>query len=87
MYVAISEKPSIFSLPFGLGDKPCSGTAGIEIFNEHFGLEAFLLLGAERMILESRDDLFCERFYNIHILHSPERPDSKERRGMANDSR
>lgn len=85
--LTITEKAPVVAFAFVFGNEPSPGAAGIEILDEDFGIEAFLLLGAERMILEFRDDFFCQQFHNNHILHCPERPDSKEEQGTANDRR
>lgn len=67
--VTITEKAPVVAFAFGFGNEPSPGAAGIEIPDEDFGIEAFLPLGAERMILEYRDDFFCQQFHNKHILH------------------
>lgn len=46
--MTITEKAPVVAFALGFGNEPSPGAAGIEILDEDFGIEAFLLLGAER---------------------------------------
>lgn len=77
--VAIAEQPPVVTVAFGLGDEPRAGTHRVEILDQNLGIEAFLLLRMERMILEFRDDCFRKQFHNNRYLHCRNARPAKDR--------